>query len=223
MPLITVVNESRHVTVPSWVVTLDDFHRWLDTDDIPERARVWFIKGNVWVDISMEQVYTHGQVKTEFFVSVGGLVKAQRLGLFLADGTYLTNIEGDFSGIPDALFVSNESLTSGRVHVVEGAVGGFVEIERSPDMVLEVVSQSSVTKDTVTLKEAYWQAGITEYWLVDAHKGPLRFDILSHTSKGYVPTRKQASWVKSNVFRKAFRLTKKANALGHPDFVLDAR
>jgi Uma2 family endonuclease len=114
-------------------------------------------------------------------------------------------------------------LASARVQLVEGAEEGFVEIEGSPDMVLEVISQSSVTKDAVMLIEAYWQAGITEYWLVDARKDPLRFDILSHTSKGYVPTRKQAGWVKSAVFRKTFRLTKKTNTLGHSDFVLDVR
>ncbi len=223
MPLITVVHESRHVTVPSWVVTLDDFRRWLDMDDIPKRARVWFIKGNVWVDMSMEQLYSHVQVKTEFTVAVGGLVKAQQLGLFLTDGAFLTNLEADFSGVPDALFAANETLASGAVTLVEGAVEGFVEIEGSPDMVLEVVSQSSVTKDTVTLKEAYWQAGIREYWLVDARKDPLRFDIFHHTSKGYVPTRKQAGWLKSGVFGKAFRLKKRTTALGHPEFVLDVR
>jgi Uma2 family endonuclease len=223
MPLITVVNESRHVTVPSWVITLDDFHRWLDMDDIPERARVWFIKGNVWVDISMEQLFTHVQVKTKFIIKVGGLVETEHSGLFLADGAYLTSFEADFSGVPDALFTANESLASGGVTLVEGAVEGFLKIVGSPDMVLEVISQSSVKKDTEILKEAYWQAGITEYWLVDARKDPLRFDILSHTSKGYVPARKQAGWVKSAVFQKAFRLAKKTNALGHPDFVLDMR
>ena len=121
------------------------------------------------------------------------------------------------------LFAANETLASGRVQLVEGAEEGFVKIEGSPDMVLEVISQSSVTKDTLILKEAYWQAGITENWLVDVRKDPLRFDILSRTSKGYVPTRKQAGWVKSAVFQKAFRLTKRTNASGHPDFVLDVR
>lgn len=223
MPLATVVNESGHVSVPSWVVTLDDFRRWTDTEDIPENARVWFIKGNVWVDMSKEQLYTHVQVKTKFTIVLGGLVEAERTGLFLGDDAYLTNIEADFSGVPDALFVANKSLASGRVQMVEGAEEGFVEVEGTPDMVLEVVSPSSVKKDSVILKEAYWQAGITEYWLVDARKEPLRFDILNHTSKGYAPARKQAGWVNSNVFGKAFRLTKKTNALGHPDFVMDMR
>ena len=139
-------------------------------------------------------------------------------GLFLADGAYLTNLEANISGNPDAIFVANNTLALGRVRLVEGAEDGFVELEGSPDMVLEVISQSSVNKDEVILKEAYWDAGILEYWLVDARKDPLRFDIFRHGPKGYVPTRKQGGWIKSGVFGKAFRLTKQTNALGFPDF-----
>jgi Uma2 family endonuclease len=221
--LITVVNESRNVVVPSWVDTLEDFRRWLDSDDSPENARVWFLNGNVWVDMSKEQIYTHVQVKTKFIIVVGGLVEAKQSGLFLADGAYLTNIRANISGNPDALFVANEALTSGRVRLIEGAEEGYVELEGTPDMVLEVISESSVTKDTITLKEAYWQAGVREYWLVDARTEPLRFDIFRHALAGYVATRKQAGWLKSAVFGKSFRLTKKTGALGHPEFVLDVR
>ena len=221
--MITVVNESRNVIVPSWVDSLGAFRRWLDADDFPENARVWFLKGNVWVDMSKEQIFSHVQVKTQFNIVVGGLVQNEKSGLFLGDGAYLTNLEADISGNPDALFVANDTLALGRVRLVEGAEEGFVELEGSPDMVLEVISQSSVNKDAVILKEAYWEAGILEYWLVDARKDPLRFDILRHTSKGYVPTRKQAGWIKSGVLGKAFRLLKQTNVLGHPVFVLEMR
>ena len=81
--------------------------------------------------------------------------------------------------------------------------------------VLEVLSDSSVEKDIVILFDAYWQAGIAEYWLVDARKGPVRFDIYRHTSKGYVATRKQAGWVKSAVFSKSFRLSQRQGPLGY--------
>ncbi len=221
--MITVLNESRNVTVPSWVNSLEAFRRWLDSDDAPERARIWYLKGNVWVDMSKEQIYTHVLVKTKYVITLGGLVEAMRSGLFLGDGAYLTNIEADISGNPDAMYVANATLESGRVRVIEGAVEGFVELEGSPDMVLEVISQSSVNKDTVTLKEAYWEAGITEYWLVDARKDPIRFDIFRHTPTGYTAMRKQGGWLKSAVFGKSFRLVKRTNAVGHPDFSLEMR
>jgi Uma2 family endonuclease len=65
-----------------------------------------------------------------------------------------------------------------------------------------------------------WEAGIREYWLIDARKAPVKFDLLRHGSRGYVSVRKQDGWVKSTVFGKSFRLTQTQNALGHHEFTL---
>ena len=85
--------------------------------------------------------------------------------------------------LADGVFLSTVSVQQKRVRVVEGKGRGHVELEGSPDMVLEVVSPSSVEKDIVILRQAYWEAGIPEYWLVDARAEPLKFDILRHTAK----------------------------------------
>jgi Uma2 family endonuclease len=90
-------------------------------------------------------------------------------------------------------------------------------------MVLEVVSDSSVQKDEELLRRAYWEAGVREYWLVDARKTPIRFDILRHGPRGYAAARKQDGWLKSAVFGKSFRLTQAENDLGHPEFTLGLR
>jgi Uma2 family endonuclease len=221
--MVTFVTEARQVSVPSWVTDLDAFRRWADTDDFPETGHVWFLKGEVWIDVSKEQIYTHGLVKTKITIVVGGLVDRENLGLFLVDGPLLTNVQADISGNPDAIFVANDTLESGEVRLIEGAEEGFVELEGSPDMVLEVISASSVHKDDVVLRQAYWEAGIKEYWLVDVRKAPLRFDILRHTAKGYAAARKQGGWVRSAVFGRSFRLRQRKSALGHPDFVLEVR
>jgi Uma2 family endonuclease len=94
-------------------------------------------------------------------------------------------------------------------------------LDGTPDMVLEVVSPSSVEKDTVQLRHLYWQAGIREYWLVDARGPRLVFDILSYTPKGYAATRKQAGWLKSATFQRSFKLTHRTDHLGHPDYQLE--
>ena len=106
---------------------------------------------------------------------------------------------------------------------VAGARHGFIELEGSPDMVLEVVSDSSVKKDYELLREAYWKAGIREYWLVDARGDKLEFQILKHTSKSYSPIRAAGGWIKSAVFGESFRLIATKNHLGHPDFELQIR
>jgi hypothetical protein len=218
-----VVLQEQDVCIPEWVVDLDSFSRWVDSDEFPEEGRICYLRGEVWVDMSKQQVFSHVQVKTEFTIVVGGHVKARRLGHFLGDGLRIRDPRADISAVPDGTFISTDSLRSGRVRLIEGAEEGYVEVEGSPDMVLEVVSDSSVRKDTVRLRQLYWEAGIREYWLVDARHEPLAFDILRHTPKGYVSTRKQAGWLKSAVFGKSFRLTRQTDALGHPVYTLEMR
>jgi Uma2 family endonuclease len=106
---------------------------------------------------------------------------------------------------------------------MEGAKGGYTEIEGVPDMVLEIVSDSSVRKDTRRLIEAYWEGGIKEYWLVDVRGERLDFNIYRHAPKGYVVTRKKDGWLKSQVFGKSFRLTRQEDEFGNPEYTLEVR
>jgi Uma2 family endonuclease len=222
--MVTVIFDgSKPVSVPAWVTDLESFRRWAESDDFPEEGRICYLKGEVCADMSKEQVFSHVLVKTEFAAVLGTLAKAGQLGLFLTDGLRLSNVNADISVVPDATFVFAETLRTGGVQLVEGTEEGYVELEGSPDMVLEILSTSSVHKDTVVLREAYWEAGVREYWLVDARKEPLSFEILRHTARGYVAARKQGGWVKSAVFGKSFRLTQRTDALGNPDYTLAVR
>ncbi|MGH7224168.1 MAG: Uma2 family endonuclease, partial [Gemmataceae bacterium] len=134
----------------------------------------------------------------------------------------LSNVDADIAVKPDALFASTDALAD-RVRILEGKNEGYVELVGSPDMVLEVVSTSSVRKDTQRLRRDYWQAGIREYWLVDARKEPLDFDILRYTPKGYRAVLKKDGWINSVVFGKSFRLIHRIAALGRPKYTLELR
>jgi Uma2 family endonuclease len=222
---ITVVDsEIGTFNVPAWVRDLASFRRWVEEDDTLDFGRVGYLKGNVWIDMSKEQLYTHNGVKTELTIVLGGLIKSDRLGRYFSDGVLLSNVPADVSGQPDGTFVSTESLRTGRVRDVAGQRdGGYVELEGSPDLVIEVVSPGTVRKDTVRLRQAYWEANIREYWLIDARREPLKFDILRHAAKGYSATRKHGGWVKSPVLDRAFRLVRTTDAGGRPEFTLEVR
>jgi hypothetical protein len=220
-PVVVVTDEPLYI--PGWVVDLESFRRWVHSDDVPEKARVWYLKGEVWIDMSGEQIFSHIQVKDTYTITLGGMTRTEQTGYYFSDGLLLSNVPADISGKPDGTYFSNESLETGRVRLVEGKRGGYVELEGSPDMALEVMSDSSVNKDTQVLRQAYWEAGIREYWLVDARHDPVRFDIFRHTAKGYVATRKQDGWMKSAVFGKSFRLTRRTDAFGHPAYHLEVR
>jgi Uma2 family endonuclease len=218
----TFVIESEQVSVPEWVKDLASFRRWADSDEFPETGRICYFGGEVWVDMSKEQVFTHVLVKTRMSAVLSELVEAGGLGLFLGDGVLVSNIDADIAVVPDAVFASTAALQD-RVRLIEGKNGGYVELEGSPDMVLEVVSDGSVRKDTRTLREDYWRAGVREYWLVDARPDPLTFDILRYTPRGYRATPKKDSWLRSAVFDRSFRLVRALNALGNPKFTLEVR
>lgn len=220
-----VIFQDPEIRVPGWVVDFDSFHRWVDSDEAPEHARIDFLQGEVWIDAAMseEQVFTHVRIKTELNRVLANLEKTERKGMYLADGLRLIHRDAGLSAVPDGTFILRESLRADRLRLIRGARRGYVWAEGSPDLVIEVVSDSSVRKDLVRLRELYWQAGVREYWLVDARGDILTFNILRHTAKGYVTTRKQAGWIKSAVLDHSFQLTQEADADGYPEYTLSVR
>jgi Uma2 family endonuclease len=216
--------ESRtEVRVPSWVSDLESFRRWSDSDEFPEFGHVSYFDGEVHVDMSKEQLFSHNDVKSEFTAVLRPLVRTGRLGRYWSDGAFVTNTDADVSNAPDGVFVSADGLRTDRVHLVEGRKEGYVELEGTPDMVLEVVSDGSVRKDTVRLRDLYYRAGISEYWLVDARGEKLSFEILRRGPKGYVAVRKRDGWAESAVFGRSFRLTRRDGDDGLPEFSLEVR
>jgi Uma2 family endonuclease len=90
-------------------------------------------------------------------------------------------------------------------------------------MVLEVVSPSSVRKDTVDMLDLYWRAGIPEYWLVDPRGDEPRFTLYTHAPAGYRAVRPSGGWRKSAVFGATVRLVQTTDDLGLPSFMLEMR
>src|SRR5262249_18295982 len=123
--------EDSEICVPGWVNDLESFRRWSDDDDFPEKGRISFLLGEVWIDMSKEQLFSHNQVKSEFTIVLGTFVKANRRGRYFTDGAFVSNVEGDVSNQPDGIFVSTASLSEGRVRIIEGRSEGHVELEGS--------------------------------------------------------------------------------------------
>jgi Uma2 family endonuclease len=216
-------DEIHSIEVPEWLNDLESFRRWSDDDDYPEFGQISYLRGEVHIDMAKEQLFAHNQLKHEISIVLSGIIRAKRMGRFFPDGAFLSNEEADISNQPDGMFVSTDAIQSCRVRVIEGRGSGHVELEGSPEMVLEVVSNSSFEKDTVILREAYFTAGINEYWLVDARNTTLQFDILRPGKTGYIHTRKRQDWVHSPVFGQSFRLIRIEGEDGFPTFTLEAQ
>jgi Uma2 family endonuclease len=213
----------EEVRIPEWVVDLHSFRRWTDSDEFPEEGRIDYLEGEIWIDMSWEQLFSHNQCKTEFTGILGSVIKSGKLGRFFMDGMRLSNVSADLSAVPDGTFISRETMREANIQLIEGAKGGYTEIEGVPDMVLEIVSDSSVKKDTRRLLEAYWEAGIKGYWLVDVRGERLDFTMYRHAPKGYIAARKKDGWLKSLVFGKSFHLTRQEDEFGNPEYTLEVR
>jgi Uma2 family endonuclease len=219
---ITIVTDRLTLEVPASAFTLPGFRVWATADDFPERVRVTFVSGEITLDMSNEELETHVAVKGEVARALMNLNRQQKLGKFYGDGVLLSNEQGDVSNNPDAVFVTYDTLQAGRVNLVPraGVTGQYIEMTGTPDWVLEVLSDSSVQKDTRRLREAYHRAGIPEYWLVDARGAEIAFHILLHRKNGYVAAPSKDGWQRSRVFGRSFRLERQHDELGLWEYTL---
>jgi Uma2 family endonuclease len=222
----TAVIFEEQVEVP-YFSSLAEFRAWALSDECPERGRIDYIDGRVEVDMSPEDVFFHGSVKTQIVVTLGWIVRSTETGhLFTAD-TLVSCPEADLSVKPDVVYLSDDAVDSGRVRLVPKATeeeDRYVELEGPPDLIVEIVSDSSVSKDTRRLPVSYWRAGVHEFWLVDVRGDRQYFQIHYHGAAGYEPAVPDADgFQQSRVFGHWFRLDRKRNRRGRWMFDLKCR
>jgi Uma2 family endonuclease len=220
----TIMLAHQDVRIPAGFASLNAYRKWAKSDDYPSHGWFSYLAGDLYVDFSMEQAFSHNNAKGRYCRVLDQLTESFELGYFFYDGMLLSNPEAKLSTEPDGMLVTYEAIETGQARLIDGSDGGYVEVEGTPDMALEVISASSLKKDTEILPDLYAKAGIDEYWLVDARSDELQFDILRLSGKRYTKTRKQpGGWLKSNMFARSFRLVTKTDRLGNPQFTLEVR
>jgi Uma2 family endonuclease len=182
-----------------------------------------FHNGEIYFFMPKENINSHAAVKTPVAITLGGLFAEGDLGDFFINGVLVTNIKANLSKNPDMVGILWESLESGKVRYVTNAAGEEVEIEGSPDWLLEIVSDGSVKKDKVELREAYHQAGVREYWIIDARGVRIEFQILHWRKSGYVAAPHKDGWQRSRIFGRAFQLKRSRNPRGRWQYTLSAK
>ncbi len=219
----TVLFEER-MEIPLGIRSLTDFRRWAVSDQFPETGRIDFVAGRIEVDMSPEDLFAHGTLKTEIVGVLHRPIKAANLGHLFTDSTRVSSRQADLSVEPDVVFVSYESLEAGRVRLVpkaSGEPGRYVELEGGPDLVVEIVSDTSVKKDTQRLPAAYFAAGVGEFWLIDARRDPLSFQIHHRGPTKFTPATPDAEgYQPCPTFDRVFRLDRTVNPQGRVSFDL---
>jgi Uma2 family endonuclease len=201
------------LNVPTAAHTLAGFRAWALSDHVPEKLPVTFIRGEIFIDMSKEEIRSHSLVKTEVGGVLANLNNEVDLGHVYFHGVLVSNLAAKLSHNPDLMVISFSSLDAGRVRYIKDK-GRIVEIEGSPDMVAEIVSDSSMNKDTRDLRVAYHRAGIREYWIIDARGADIRFQILHWRKSGYVAVPRADGWQRSRVFYRCFQLIRSKDRRG---------
>lgn len=200
----------QSLRIPEDASTYEGFQRWVESVDFPETGRIDYLKGIIEIDMSPEDLYTHSAPKTAITLTLGKLLVETDLGEIHIDRTRNVSRFTGLSVEPDVVVVLFESLRAGRVRPVPGArnqPGRFIAVEGPVDVVVEIVSDSSVKKDTKTLPPLYAQAGVPEMWLVDARGKDLRFEIRTLRDGRYKLVEADAEgWIRSPRLNRRFRL-----------------
>ena len=165
------VRFSDGVVIPADAGDLAAFRRWALSDDFPTTGRIDYVEGTIEVDMSPEELQSHGSLKGELYAYVHRVVRDADLGQVFVDRARLSAPGIGLSCEPDVLFVSLDALQSGRVRYVPVSAvhpERLMEVEGAADLVVEVVSDSSVGKDRTRLPPLYAGAGVRELWIADS-------------------------------------------------------
>jgi Uma2 family endonuclease len=219
----SVILPENEFRIPS-ISSLDDFRRWMRSDEFPERGRIDYVDGHIEVDMSPEDLFTHGTPKGRIYATLLDIVEARELGYLFCDCTRVTCIVGGVSVEPDIVLLSDDAIDSGRVRLIPKVSGGedrYVEIEGPPELIVEVVSDSSERKDKKQLPAAYFAGGVAEFWLVDARSQTLQFQIYDRNDTGFRAVEADADgFQRSSIFKVRFRLERSRNQRGRPVYTL---
>jgi Uma2 family endonuclease len=203
----------HELRIPTDAFTPEGFADWAASESFPETGRIDFLAGDVEVEMSPEDLYTHGVVKTAIVLTLGDLIVRTDLGDVFTDSTRVTSRFAQLSAEPDAVVVFRETLASGRVRLVPSLsreADRYLAIEGAPDLVVEVVSDGSQKKDTERLPRLYALAGIPEMWLADARGMEIRFTILTLEGGSYRAVPADADgWTASPRLERSFRLIRR--------------
>jgi Uma2 family endonuclease len=199
-------------SIPKNALSPKGFRRWLFSGQAPDYGKLHYIAGEIYIDMNAESLNAHAKVKLEVTSRLATIVKDDDLGVVYPDGTLIVHEPADISNEPDACFCSWDSLESRRVretNIDGGDDGEKLALYGPVDWVLEIISPSSVRKDTVVLRDRYFRAGVREYWLIDARRTNIDFQILVPGRAGFVVQPRRGGWVSSKVFNRKFSLQRR--------------
>ena len=141
--------------------TYADYCSW------PEGER-WELIDGVAYAMAPAPSQTHQTVFGVIFTQLHNYLKGKPCKVFSAPFDVRLNVNSADDTVvqPDILVVCDESKLDGK-----GVVG-------APNLVIEILSPSSMRHDFITKKMLYQRAGVREYWIVDPESKTVTANVL---------------------------------------------
>lgn len=201
--------------IPEDAFTFEGFQRWVESEEFPETGRIDYLGGDIEVDMSPEDLYTHSAVKSAISARLHFLVMEHNLGDVFIDRARLGSRFAGLSVEPDVVVVLGSSLDAGKIRLTPSSRKGpnrYSGLEGAADVVVEIVSDGSVKKDTQRLPPLYASAGVPELWIVDGRGEDLRFDINELQGGQYMRLDPDSEgWIRSPQLGHDFRLIRRSS------------
>lgn len=206
------------VCIPAAAHAFDGFVDWIHADDFPEGLHASWHEGDILLDMSPEEIGSHNRLKTKIYRTLDQIAEEEDLGLFCADGVSFLNKKAKVAAEPDAMFVAWQTLEAGTAWIRYNKAKKPTAIQGSPDLVLELVSDSSEDKDLRRWPLGYHRAGVKEYWIIDARGPEILIEVLKWAKAGFkrIPVLK-GCW-QSPVFQRQFCLSRTRGRYGFWDY-----
>jgi Uma2 family endonuclease len=215
------------VEIPSGISTLQRFRDWAQSESFPETGRIDWVAGRLEIDMSPEDLNTHGSPKSAMAGALIARIQEQDRGMVFIDRARISNSAAGLSAEPDVVVVLFATSRTGDARLIPRASkeeGRFVEIEGRVDLAVECVSDSSKAKDYDLLPGAYYRAGIPEYWIADVRGKEISFSVLTRGAQSYEPAASDASgFQRSGVLGASVRLVRRREEAGFVVFRLEVR
>src|SRR5579864_2760276 len=112
-PAVVLLDED--VRIPGGVHALEQFRRWSHSEQFPERGRIDYLQGDIEVDMSPEDLCTHGTVKVAIASRLHAVVAEQGRGDVFVGRARVASPAAGLSVEPDVVVVLWESLEAGRI------------------------------------------------------------------------------------------------------------
>lgn len=149
---------AQHEATPAKALTQAEFRAWLD--DRPDGGRGHYELLNGRIVVSPPAGWPHGQIAVNVTLALRQHADRHCIGRVFDSSTGFDLPSGDTLE-PDASVVTTARWNAAPAPVF----GQFLKVV--PDLVVEILSPSTRSRDLTEKKDVYARNGVDEYWVID--------------------------------------------------------